>query len=125
VGSSGRARVTATEFGKSVEERGEFRAQHLEVWEAPDPMKEIAEKHVGPGMRAKFLNPDRVARDGPRGFEVVKDENGDPVKLGRMVLGQMPEERAQARDRFYRKKGADRLQRITEEHEERQRELVA
>jgi hypothetical protein len=121
-----RAAVTATEFGRSIEERRDFRqdAGRREIFEAPDPMKELVEEHIEPGMRAKFLSPGRVERDGTRGFEVVKDSKGDPVKMGRMVLGQMPEAKARARATFYQKKGSERLSAIEQEHKERQRELV-
>jgi hypothetical protein len=126
VGSGGRARVTATDFGKSVEERRDFRADAgpMEIFEAPDPMKELVDRHIQPGMRPKFMSPGRVDRDGTRGFEIVKNENGDPVRMGRMILGQMPEAKARARNEFYRKKGSERLAAIENEHEERQRELV-
>jgi len=127
VTSAARARVTASEFGRSVEERRDFRRDAetpQEVYEAPDPMKEIVEAHVAPGMRAKFLSPGRVDRDGTRGYELVKNIKGELVRLGRMMLGVMPETKAKARSEFYRKKGSERLTAITEEHEERQRELV-
>ena len=121
-----RAAVTATEFGRSIDERRDFRneAGPREIFEAPDPMKELVEQHVQPGMRGKFLSPGRVDRDGTRGFEVVKDSKGEPVRMGRMVLGQMPEAKARARATFYQKKGSERLSAIEQEHQERQRELV-
>jgi hypothetical protein len=121
-----RAPVTASEFGRSIEERRDFRrdAGPHEIFEAPDPMKELVEQHVEPGMRGKFLSPGRVDRDGTRGFEIVKDLKGEPVKMGRMVLGQMPEAKARARATFYQKKGSERLSAIEQEHKERQRELV-
>jgi hypothetical protein len=119
-----RAPVTAGDFDRSVEERRDFRQNQLEPWEAPDPMKELTEKHVPPGMAAKFLSPAQCDKRGLRGYELVKDSEGQPVKVGRMMLGQMPEPKARARREHYRKVGAARLAAIEEEHAERQRRLV-
>jgi hypothetical protein len=125
VGHSGaRAPMTAREFGRSVEERRDFRQDATtDIFEAPDPMKEIIEKHVPLGMSAKFLSPGKIEQEGLRGFEVVKDSKGDPVKLGRMVLGVMPKPKAKARNTFYRNKGTATLAKIEEDFRERQREL--
>jgi len=119
-----RAAVTARDFDLSVEERREFRESGIEPWEAPDPMKELAEKHVGPGMVAKFLSPMQIDKRGLRGYEIVKDSGGQPIAVGRMMLGQMPEAKARARREHYRKLGDARLAAIKEENQERQRELV-
>jgi hypothetical protein len=117
--------VTADRFEKSVEQRRDFRARETQPWEAPDPMKELAEKHTPPGMKPKFLNPAKCDREGTRGFEVVKDALGNVVKLGRMMLGIMPIEKSKARGEFYRRKGAERLQRIDEQNQELQRAVRA
>jgi hypothetical protein len=102
--SGDRARVTATDRDAMLAERYDFRKNELQPWEAPDPMKELVEAHIAKGMRAKFLSPRRMAKDGTRGFDIVKTGNGDPVKLGEMILGQMPEDRAEARNAHYRDK---------------------
>lgn len=96
--------VVHDELSKKIQQRGDFKRSNLEVWEAPDPMKELADRHVQPGFSPKFLSPARIARDGMRGFEAVRDERGDPVKLGNLVLGQMPVEVRDRRNLHYQKK---------------------
>jgi hypothetical protein len=124
IASGGRARVTATDPAKAIEERRDFRSeQSVEIFDAPDPMREIADAHVGPGMSPKFLSPARVARSGTRGFEIVNDKHGDPVKLGEMVLAQMPVERVKARNRTFQRKGQARVQEIRERFEEGQQRI--
>jgi len=119
-----RAPVTAVDFERSVEQRRDFKEHGLEPWEAPDPMKQLAERHVAPGMAPKFLSPSQIDKRGLRGYEIVKDSDGQPVRVGRMLLGQMPEAKARARREHLRKAGSERLTAIEEEHQERQRELV-
>jgi len=99
------ARVTSDPLDKAIQKRQDDQLERgMEPWEASDPMREVADAHVGPGMRPKFLSELRNKEHGTRGWEVVKDEHGDPVKLGTMVLGQMPEDRALARNEHFRNK---------------------
>jgi len=108
------ARVTAGPFDKAVEERRDFRANEMEPWMAKDPMKELIDAHIGPGMKGKFLSPSKCERDGTRGFKPVL-VNGEPVKLGNMPLAEMPIELVERRNRTYRAKDAAALQQITEQ----------
>lgn len=110
----GRARVTATEVDKQIAERGEFLEDYEDTFLAPDARKDLADRHVGPGMRAKFINPNKLSKTGrdARGFEIVKDERGEPVMHGVSVLGQMPEARAEARNKHYRKLGNEQLEHV-------------
>jgi hypothetical protein len=118
------ARVLIDPVEKSIRQRGDFRASEINQFEAPDPMGDLVKKHVPPGMRAKFLSPRRIARHGLRGCEVVTDRHGDPVKLGEMVLGQMPEQLAQSRNRTYQRKGQARLQSIKQDLDEGQQRIL-
>ena len=126
------AQLTRSEPPKSVVKGGSFdknrearAASRLgtEVFDAPDPLREVADAHVGPGMRAKFLSPGVVDRRGTRGFEIVRDANGDPIKVGAMILAQMPEKRAIARDRYFQDQGAAKLRAAKEEHQEQINQL--
>ena len=119
------ARVTSDPLDKSIQQRRDFRTHETQPWEAPDPMKDLADHHTPPGMKAKFLSPAKCDREGTRGFQVVKDKLGNLVKLGRMMLGIMPIEKSKARGEFYRAKGAERLQRIEHQNEELQRAVRA
>lgn len=87
----------------------EGRARATEPWEAPDPMGDLVKEHVKPGERARFLSGPVCDLKGTRGFELVKDEYGREVRLGRLMLGVMPEDRAKQREKHY--------QRITRELE--------
>ncbi len=99
----GAARVTRDEYtGACLERRDAIREQGMEPWEAPNPLKEVADAHVEPGMKAKFLSPKRIDEAGTRGFEIVRHENGEPVKVRNMVLGQMPASKAEQRNKHYR-----------------------
>lgn len=104
-------RVTAGPLEKAIEHRRDFRRENNEPWEAPDPMKELIDAHVAPGMRAKFLSPTTSARQGTRGYEVIKDK-GEPVKLGELMLAQIPAEKAEARQRAIRQRGQARMDEI-------------
>jgi len=107
-----RVSVTDDELSKSFRRRAEFRATELEPWEAPDPMKELAEAYVRPGFKAKFLSPSVCDVAGTRGYEIVRNEKGDPVRLGRLMLAEMPEEKAERRNRHYQEMANSRLQEV-------------
>jgi hypothetical protein len=85
----------------------------MEPWEASHPLNDVAARHVGPGMRPKFLSDKRVTKEGghTRGFEVVK-HNGDPVRVGGLVLAQMPEEMAQRRNTHFAAKSKDLVKQV-------------
>jgi hypothetical protein len=64
---------------------------------APNPMQRVIDEHGEPGFAYKFLSPDVSKRLGLRGYEVVKDKDGNPVKLADLTLAKIPERIAQAR----------------------------
>jgi len=102
------ARVSQDQLGKQIQERRDFLENNIpmEPWEAPDPLKAVADAHAKPGMRPKFLSERRLNKEGnfTRGFEVCMDASGDPVKMGTLVLAHMPEEMAERRNETYRRK---------------------
>lgn len=98
------------DFEKAKEQRHDFKADEAnEVWEAPDILKSKADRYVKPGMRPKFISPDRQELGA---YELVKDGNGNQVKAGRLLLAQMPEAKARARNEYYRKLGAQQQAQI-------------
>lgn len=117
------ARVTSDPLDKAIQERREFRTTELEPWEARDPMKELAAAHVGPGMRPAFLSPNVIANQGMRGYQAVMAE-GEPVKLGNMILCEMPEARAQKRQRHYQDVGRNKLADMQGKFEEEQEQIM-
>lgn len=62
-----------------------------------DPMASLKKAFQKPGMALKLMSESVNNRLGQRGYRVVKDENGDPVRMGKMVLGEIPERFAKAR----------------------------
>ena len=67
-------------------------------------------------MRPKMMSAQKLRDGGNTDYVVVKDENGDPVKVKGMILGHIPEERAQARNRHYQRRGNQLLKEITERY---------
>jgi hypothetical protein len=105
-------------FDKALEQRrDDVKGRDMEMYEARDPLKEVADRYVKPGMKPKFLSPARIKDAGGVGdYQVVKDENGDPVRVKGMVLGEMPVKRAEARNRHFRERGNQMLRQIGEEY---------
>lgn len=61
------------------------------------PLEALSEG-VEPGFHKRFLSPianDRAGGVSARRYEVVKDEKGDPIKYGSLVLAKMPKKRAE------------------------------
>src|SRR5579871_2768634 len=96
--------IGADPFDKSLQQkRDDVKSRGMDLFEARDPLREAAQKYAAPGMKPKFLSAKRVQENGGTGdYEVVKQENGDPVKVRGMILGQMPVERAEARNKHFR-----------------------
>jgi len=118
--SENRVAVIAEGFDKALHQRrDDLKDRGMEPYEARDPLKEVADAHAVPGMRPKFLSPRRVKENGGTGdYVVVKEANGDPVRVKGMILGHMPEERARARNRHYQAKSNALLQQITERYKQ-------
>lgn len=89
----------------------------METWEASDPMKEVIAQHGRPGFRNRFLSDATVKNKGLRGWQPVIVD-GEPVKLGGMTLGEMPEGKARARNAHYSELGNQRLKQVTEKYME-------
>lgn len=86
------------------------RADATEPWECADPLKEAADKYRKPGYRYRGLSPLLCQKRTTRGWQVVVDpKTGDPVKVGNLMLGEMPEARAEKRNKHYRDEGTARL----------------
>jgi hypothetical protein len=86
-------------------EVGEDFDRQLEAWEDPefdplgitDPMQALKSTYGRPGMALKLLSDSVCNHLGKRNYRIVKDENGDPVRMGKMVLGEIPEKFAAIR----------------------------
>lgn len=110
-GSRPRARTQASEVEKHIQEREDWEG---DMAEAPDVRRDLVEQHVAPGMRGKFVAERHLARTGRdhRGFEVVKDEQGQPVRHGTSILAQIPEERARGKNRRAEQASRDKVSQV-------------
>jgi len=98
--------------------RSQIKDEDYEPYMARDMMRELADKHVPKGMRPKFLSPSKVKeRAGTGDWEIVKVD-GQPVTYKGMLLAQMPEKRARARNRHYQEKSREMLKRNDEQFKE-------
>lgn len=113
------ARVVSDGFDKALEHRGDKLDAGMEPWAAPDPLRELAEEHTPPGMRAKFLSKRVLEKVGKRGFQVVV-KDGEPVSCGNMILGVMPEHKARQRNAHYAQESRDAVQESQEARREEQ-----
>lgn len=108
----------ADPFAKTLEEkRDDVKVKGMDLGEARDPLREVADRHAKPGMHPKYLSPRRVTENGGTGdYEVVKKENGDPVKVKGMVLAHIPEDLAKKRQRQNQERGNQLLKQISEQY---------
>lgn len=86
----------------SFDKRNEARVDHVidrggTIETAPNERKALADKFVKPGFQPRFLGGDRLRKNGTRGYEVVKDEDGNPVRYGEEVLAQIPIQKFKSR----------------------------
>lgn len=95
-------RVVRDEWDQTIAKRSD---PSVPVWDSPDPMADAVKRYGRPGMAHKFLSPRHIDKKGFRHFEIVKDGDGREVKVGNMLLGEMPEEMRDARNRHYREVG--------------------
>lgn len=61
------------------------------------PMEEAVMRYGHTGMAPKFLSERCIGVLGLRGYEIVKDEKGDVVKVGTLIMGEIPLRMAERR----------------------------
>jgi hypothetical protein len=77
-----------------------------------DPLAQIKKDYQRPGMALKLLSDSVNDRLGRRGYQIVRDANGDPVRCGKMVVGEIPEAVAAKRRRAPIERSNDELRSI-------------
>lgn len=75
----------------AIAARRDFRMYEDEPQYAPDPLRELSDRYARPGFESRYLSSSRVDKEGGnrRGYEIVTD-NGQPVRFGALILGQIP-----------------------------------
>lgn len=61
------------------------------------PLEDAVRRYGNPGMAPKFLSERCIGALGMRGYQIVKDERGDPVKVGTLIMGEIPIHMAERR----------------------------
>jgi len=82
------------------------------------PMEEAVARYGTPGMAPKFLSERCIGVLGLRGYVIVKDERGDPVKVGTLIMGEIPIRMAEARRRHYARESEDDVRGMGEAYED-------
>jgi len=72
-----------------------------EVWDGTDPAVEAVKEFGKPGFAHRLLSPQRIKSKGYRNWKPVVAPNGDPVTVGTMILGAMPESKKRVRQQHY------------------------
>jgi hypothetical protein len=82
---------------------------------APDPLKDAVAPYVRSGFSPRLLSKARIDGErNTRGFDIVRDENGDPVRYKNMVFGEIPTDVAEARNKAVRAKSAEQMTQISD-----------
>lgn len=75
-----------------------------------NPMRAAVERYANdPAMSVKFLSERCIGELGLRGYEIVKDERGDPVKVGTLMMGKIPREWAERRRLHFAQESMDEV----------------
>lgn len=77
---------------------------------------ETVARYGHPGMAVKFLSQRCNDVLGLRGYQIVKDEHGDPVKVGTLIMGEIPQLIAVKRRAYYAKLAQDSIDEEVEKY---------
>jgi hypothetical protein len=120
--NAGKGRVYVTEIIDKVQRE----AENEDLIFSRHPLEALSEG-VAPEYHKRFLSPlanDRAGGASARGYEVVKDERGDPVRHGSLVLARMPKRRAD-RIRASRMDESERNIKRQMEHTQQEQERIS
>jgi hypothetical protein len=84
-----------------------------------DPLAEAMAKYLTPGFAARFLSDHCIAVLGMRGYRIVKNEFGDPVKVGTLTMAEIPQRIADRRRMGAAEESERQVREIEEEYGER------
>jgi hypothetical protein len=80
------------------------------------PLEEAVERYGSPGMAPKFLSERCIAVLGLRGYKIVMDERGDPVKVGTLIMGEIPAAMAERRRRHWAEQSNQLLESMEDDY---------
>jgi hypothetical protein len=83
-----------------------------------DPLLGLKTQYERPGFALKLLSDKVCGHLGRRGYQIVKDENGDPVRCGNQILGEIPERIAKLRRAAPIQRAKEELSSITSQQRE-------
>lgn len=107
----------ADDFDKALQEkRDDVKDRGKDTYESRDPLREVAAQYAVPGMRSRFLSEKKTKDGGNKDYEIVKQANGDPVKVRGMLLGHIPERVAVSRNKHYQERGEQLLKQLDEKY---------
>jgi hypothetical protein len=90
-----------------------------------NPMRVAVEKYLEPGFSVKFLSERCMDVLGMRGYEIVKDKRGDPVRIGTLYMGQIPKEWAERRRQHFADLSTDAVKEQEDAFYDRAAEKIA
>lgn len=74
-----------------------------------NPMREAVARYGRPGMAVKFLSDRCCDVLGMRGYQIVRKPNGDPVKIGTLMMGEIPQDMADRRRLHWARESEDAM----------------
>lgn len=77
------------------------------------------EDPAGGKFAYKLLSERCVSQLGRRGYQIVKDANGDPIQVGNMTLGKIPQSVADKRKKIAQDASVERIRDMQEQHSAR------
>jgi hypothetical protein len=89
-----------------------------------NPMREVAGKYGRPGMAIKFLSDRCMQTLGMRGYVIVKDERGDPVRVGTLYMGEIPQDWADRRRQHWADQSVDAVREQEEAYYEQAAKMI-
>ncbi|GEM_PF-4823395 len=88
-------------------------------------LREVVMRHGNrPGMSYRFLSQRCIDVLGLRGYTLVKDEHGEVVKAGTLMLGEIPMAIAAGRARYYRDQSQQLVRDAEQEYMENAEQLI-
>lgn len=87
-------------------------------------LNEAVERYGRPGMAYKFLSERCISVLGMRGYEIVKNEKGEPVKCGSLLMGEIPLRVAEKRRAHQAKLAQEAIQAEVEKYQDEAERLA-